>query len=237
MFTATSAPGNTSPAATPALTRKQRLGMLVSLVLLAGLWLMPTPAGLPVAGQRALAVTMFIVVWWSFGVMAPVYTTLLLCFGYIALQLATPATVFAMWTSSLMWLTVGAFLLATAVTKSGLATRVAYYFMTRYARSYTSMVTLVYVLGVVLSVLIPYPFPRTLLIIAIVTAVIDNSQMEQADATALGFATFWLAPVYGLRSARRFRCQLCLRLSVRCGVEMSPNSQAGVGRCLNSGCC
>jgi di/tricarboxylate transporter len=48
----------------------------------------------------------------------------------------------------------------------------------------------VYVLGVVLSVLIPHPFPRTLLIIAIVTAVIDNSQMEQEDATALGFATF-----------------------------------------------
>jgi hypothetical protein len=64
---------------------------------------MPTPAGLPVAGQRALAVTMFAVLWWIFGGMAPAYTTLLLCFGYIALQLATPANVFALWTSPLMW--------------------------------------------------------------------------------------------------------------------------------------
>jgi anion transporter len=160
------------------------------MILFAGVWLMPTPAGLPVAGQRALAVTMFAVLWWIFGVMAPAYTTLLLCFGYIALQLATPANVFALWTSPLMWLMIGAFLIATAVSKSGLATRVAYCCMTRYARSYTSLVTLVYVLGFVLSFLIPHAFPRTLLIMAVVTAVIDASDMEPADATALGFATF-----------------------------------------------
>jgi hypothetical protein len=55
---------------------------------------MPTPAGLPMASQRALPFTMFAVVWWNFGVMAPAYTTLMLCVGYIVLQLATPATAF-----------------------------------------------------------------------------------------------------------------------------------------------
>jgi di/tricarboxylate transporter len=190
MSAATATSGNTTPTATPVLTRQQRLGIVLSLILLAGVWLMPTPAGLPVAGQRALAVTVFTVVWWSCGVMAPAYTTLLLCVSYIVLQLAPPTTVFALWTSPLLWLTVGAFLIATAVTNSGLATRVASGVMTRYARSYTSLVTLVYVLGVVLSVLIPHPFPRTLLLMALVTAVIDRAQLEPADATALGFATF-----------------------------------------------
>jgi anion transporter len=172
------------------LEREKRIGIAVSLLLLAGIWLMPPPAGLPVAGQRVLAVTVVTVVWWIFGVMAPAYTTLLLCFGYIVLRLATPATVFALWTSPLLWLMVGAFLIATAVTKSGLATRVAYCCMTRYAHSYTSMVTLVYVLGFVLSFLIPHPFPRTLLIMALVTAVIDGSHIGPAGAAALGFATF-----------------------------------------------
>jgi anion transporter len=190
MFPTTDASGNAGPATRLTLARKQRIGILVSLILLAGIWLMPTPAGLPVAGQRALAVTVFTVVWWSCGVMAPAYTTLLLCVSYIVLQLAPPATVFALWTSPLLWLTVGAFLIATAATNSGLATRVASGFMTRYARSYTSLVTLVYVLGFVLSVLIPHPFPRTLLLMALVTAVIDSSRMDPADATALGFATF-----------------------------------------------
>lgn len=177
-------------AAPPALERRKLFAILVSLALLAGIWLMPTPAGLPVAGQRALAVTLFTVVWWVFGVMAPAYTTLLLCLAYIVLGLAPPPTVFVLWTSPLMWLMVGAFLIAAAVTNSGLATRVAYGLMSRYARSYASTVTLVYVLGFVLSFLIPHPFPRTLLIMAMVTAVIEGSRMEPADARALGFATF-----------------------------------------------
>jgi anion transporter len=151
---------------------------------------MPNPPGLTVAGQRALAITMFTVVWWIFGIMAPAYTTLMMFLGYILFKLAPPSTIFALWTSPLMWLMIGAFLMAAAVTKSGLAKRVAYFFMTRYADSYTSMVTLVYVLGFVLSFLIPHPFPRTLLIVAIVNAVIESSPMAPEDATALGFATF-----------------------------------------------
>jgi hypothetical protein len=37
---------------------------------------------------------------------------------------------------------------------------------------------------------LPHPFLRTLLIMTIVTAVNGRAQMEPADATALGFATF-----------------------------------------------
>jgi hypothetical protein len=75
-------------------------------------------------------------------------------------------------------------------TTSGLTARVAYGFTTCYARSYSSLVTLVYVLGFVLSFLIPHPFPRTLLFMAIVSAVTDRARVDPADATALGFATF-----------------------------------------------
>jgi anion transporter len=178
------------PATLSALERRKLVAVVVSLIVLAGVWLMPSPSGLPVEGQRALAVTLFTVVWWIGGVMAPAYTTLLLCVGYIVFGLAPPATVFALWTSPLMWLTIGGFLIAAAVTKSGLATRVAYALMSRYARSYTSTVTLVYVLGFVLSILIPHPFPRTLLVMAVVGAIIEGSRMEPASARALGFATF-----------------------------------------------
>ncbi len=178
------------PAVPSGLERPKLAAILVSVALGGGIWLMPTPAGLPVPGQQALAVTLFAVVWWVAGVMAPAYTALLLCLGYIVLGLAPPATVFALWTSPLMWLMVGAFLIAAAVTKSGLATRVAYGLMSRYARTYAKTVTLVYLLGFVLSFLIPHPFPRTLLIMSMVTAIIEGSRMEPADARALGFATF-----------------------------------------------
>lgn len=170
--------------------RTKVIGIALSLVVFLALWFMPTPEGLSVAGQRTLAVTMFTVVWWIFGVMSSAFTTLLMFVAYIVLGLAPPATVFAMFTSPLLWLMVGAFLIATAVTKSGLAKRIAYFFMLRFANSYHSIVVLVYVLGFVLSFLIPHPFPRTLLIMAVVAAIIDNSEMDPRDATALGFATF-----------------------------------------------
>jgi hypothetical protein len=63
----TGRPGNATPASTSALERQKRIGILVSMALSAAIWLMPTPAGLPVAGQLALAVAMFTVVWWIFG--------------------------------------------------------------------------------------------------------------------------------------------------------------------------
>jgi anion transporter len=197
--TVVEAAGTASPVetATPAVSIAPRVlelrklaAIALSLAVLAGVWVMPTPDGLPAAGQRALAMTLFTIIWWVGGVMAPAYTTLLLCLGYIVLGPVPPTTVFALWTSPLMWLTVGAFLIATAVSKSGLGARVAYGLMSRYARSYASTVTLVYVLGFLLSLLIPHPFPRTLLIMAMVSVIIERSQMEAADARALGFATF-----------------------------------------------
>ncbi len=74
---------------------------------------------------------------------------------------------------------VGAFLIAAAVTKSGLAKRVAYFFMIRYAKSYKSIVVLSYVLGFVLSFLIPHPFPRTLLIMAMVGQIIKEAKANE----------------------------------------------------------
>jgi anion transporter len=90
----------------------------------------------------------------------------------------------------LMWLMIGAFLLARAVTKSGLADRVAFFFMIRFARSYMSIVVLAYVLGLVMSFLIPQPFPRTLLIMALVGQIIKRSKANKKDATSLGLAVF-----------------------------------------------
>ncbi len=154
------------------------------------LWLLPLPGDLSPAGRKALIVTLFTVVWWVFGVTPPAYATLLMVVSYILLGLATPAEVFHIWTLPLMWLIIGSFLIAAAVTKSGLAQRVAYWALTRYATSYRSIIVLTYVLGFLLSLLIPHPFPRALLIMALVGAVIRKAKMNQADAASLGLSVF-----------------------------------------------
>ncbi len=170
--------------------KKKLIGFILSLIVAGILWYIPLPGELSPEGQKALSVTVFIVIWWIFGVTHPAYTTMVMFLGYILLGLATPEIVFRLASLPLMWLVIGAFLLAAAVTKSGLASRVAYLFMIRFAKSYRNIVVLSYVLGFVLSFLIPQPFPRTLLIMALVSQIISKSGANNKDAASLGLAVF-----------------------------------------------
>jgi len=179
-----------------AITQHRRVvGISLSLLLAALVWLLPLPGELSADGRKALAVTLFTVVWWIFTVIPPAYATLLMLLGYLLLGVAGPADVFRIWTLPLMWLIVGSFLIAAAVTKVGLARRVACFFMIRFASSYRSLVVLTYLLGLVLSFLIPHPFPRALLIMSLIRAVIEKADMNRADAAAVGLSVFVSATV------------------------------------------
>ncbi|MCX6081374.1 MAG: SLC13 family permease [Chloroflexi bacterium] len=165
-------------------------GIILSLLLVAVLWWLPLPGDLSLAGRKTLIVTLFTVTWWVFNVVPPAYSTLLMLLGYLLLGLAGPEVVFKIWTLPLMWLIISAFLIAAAVTKSGLAERVAYFFMLRFASSYRSIIVLNYVLGFVLSFLIPHPFPRALLIMSLVRAIIKKAGINPVDAASLGLSVF-----------------------------------------------
>lgn len=141
---------------------RRLVGIVLSLLVAGVVWVAPLPGALSAEGRKTLAVTLFTVIWWSFNVAPPAYTTLLMLLAYLLLGLATPELVFRLWTLPLLWLIIGAFLIAAAVTKSGLAQRVAYFFMLRYATSYRTLIVLAFALGLVLSLLIPHPFPRCL---------------------------------------------------------------------------
>lgn len=169
---------------------KKLIGFILSLIVAGILWYIPLPGELNPQGQKALSVTVFTVIWWIFGVTHPAYTTMVMFLGYILFGLATPEVVFRLASLPLMWLVIGAFLLAAAVTKSGLANRVAYVFMMRFAKSYRSIIMLSYALGFILSFLIPQPFPRTLLIMALVSQIINKSGANKKDAASLGLAVF-----------------------------------------------
>lgn len=168
---------------------KTLTGVLLSIATAIAVWFAPLP-GISPEGRKTLAITLFTVIWWVFNVVPPAYATLLMLTGYILLGLATPDQVFRIWTLPLMWLIVGSFLIAAAVTKSGLAERVATFFIIRYATSYRSLIILTYVLGFVLSFLIPHPFPRALLLMSLMRAIIQKSGMNAADAASVGLSVF-----------------------------------------------
>jgi di/tricarboxylate transporter len=171
------------------LRSKPLTGVLLSIATAITVWFAPLP-GLSPEGRKTLATTLFTVIWWVFNVVPPAYATLLMLTGYILLGLATPDQVFHIWTLPLMWLIVGSFLIAAAVTKSGLAERVATFFIIRYATSYRSLIILTYVLGFVLSFLIPHPFPRALLLMSLMRVIIQKSGMNAADAASVGLSVF-----------------------------------------------
>lgn len=172
------------------LRNRKAVGIILSLILAVLLWVLPLPGNLSLAGRKTLVVTLFTVVWWVFNIIPPAYATLLMLLGYLLLGLATPEVVFRIWTMPLMWLIIGSFLISAAVTKSGLAQRVAYFFMSRYATSYRSLIVLTYVLGFVLGFLIPHPFPRALLLMSLMRAIIQKAGMNQADSASVGFSVF-----------------------------------------------
>ncbi len=169
---------------------RKLVGITLSLLIAIALWFLPLPGELSPAGRQTLIVTLFAVTWWIFNIIPPAYTTLLMLLGYLLLGLATPDVVFRIWTLPLMWLIIGSFLIAAAVTKSGLAERVATFFIIRFATSYRSLITLTYVLGFVLGFLIPHPFPRALLLMSLMRVIIQKAGMNAADSASVGLSVF-----------------------------------------------
>ena len=89
-----------------------------------------------------------------------------------------------------MWLVIGAYLIAGAVKDSGLGERLAYGFIKRFVRSYTGIILSVFALTLILSILIPHPWPRAFLIMSVMAVVIKSAGIPKADAVKIGFTVF-----------------------------------------------
>ncbi len=73
---------------------------------------------------------------------------------------------------------------------SGLGRRIAYNFILKYVDSFNSVIIAAYVLGLLLSFLIPHPFPRCFLLMSVMTFVIKAADLPRQDAAILGLAVF-----------------------------------------------
>ena len=122
--------------------------------------------------------------------MHPGYTSLLLLLGYIVFKVAPPAVVLGMWTTPMMYLIIGSYIMASAVNRSGLGKRLAYIYATRYIRSYTSLIIGAYVLGFLLSIFIPLSFARSFLIMSVLVILAKDAKMPTPDIVNLGVAVF-----------------------------------------------
>ncbi|MFO7942448.1 MAG: anion permease [Bacillota bacterium] len=170
--------------------RKRIIGIVVSILVVITAFYGAQTLGLEGKGLVALCAMLFTVTWWAFQVIPPAYTALLLVLFFTTSGTAPPETVFNYWISPLAWLMIGAFLIARAVSQSGLARRLALLLMIHRVRTHTQLVIAIYLLNIVLALIIPIPFPRAFIIMALVREVIERSGIPKPTARALGYAVF-----------------------------------------------
>lgn len=153
-------------------------------------------------GRNCLALSLATVVLWACGVAQPGYTGLLYCTLLVLFQVvpdastgtgtmaATIPVVFGAWTKGTMWIVVGAYLIASAVKDSGLGERIAYAFMLKFVKNVKSLFISIFALTFVLALLIPHPFPRAFLILAVVSVIAASAGYDEEDRGKLGFVIF-----------------------------------------------
>lgn len=172
------------------LLNMRALGFIGGLVVFGIIALLPLH-GLSHKAQLDLALTLMTVVWWATQIAQPAYVGGVFLMLLVLMNVATPAQVFtSSWTGSIMWLVIGAYLIAAAVSDSGFAERIAYALIVRFVRTWRGIVIAIFALTFILALLIPHPWPRAFIIMAVIGVVADSADMPKVDRQKLGLAVF-----------------------------------------------
>ncbi|MFR3727463.1 SLC13 family permease [Lacrimispora sp.] len=168
---------------------KQIIGFFSGIIVLIVALLLPLH-GLAWEGQVFLGLTLMTVVWWATQVAQSGYVGGFYIVSLCLLKLADTKVIFASWTGSTLWLVIGAYMIATAVKRSGLGERISYMYILRFVKSWKSIIIGIFVLTLILSLLIPNPWSRAFLIMSVMSVIIKAAGMPKEDAVKVGFTVF-----------------------------------------------
>jgi len=145
-------------------------------------------ANLSVDGQKALALIVMTIIWWTTSAMPAPFSAaaVLLCFTLLLdSAVVPPSSIFNLWVTPIAYLVISGFLIAEAVKRSGLAKRLALWFIKTFIRSYNGIIIACYLLGLILSVAIPHPWPRSFLILSFIPFIVEAANLDKK----------WFAPI------------------------------------------
>ncbi len=107
------------------------IGFVLGIIVAVALYFTDIP-GLSHQGHLCLTFSLMTVIFWAFGIAQPGYTSGLYLLFLAVFKVADTKLIFSTWTTSMMYLIIGAYLIATAVKESGLGERIAYWYISRY---------------------------------------------------------------------------------------------------------
>lgn len=173
-------------------SKKRIFGFIAGIAAAIVLWVVPLE-GLSPEGQHCLAMTACTIIWWALEVANAGYIACGLLLGYLLLldpTIAAPQVVLKLWSSSMLYLIVGGFLIAGAVKRSGVAKRFALICLGRFVKTYRQAVISCYVLSYAFGLIIPQSFPRAFLIMGVMSCVSERARIDKKAAANLGLAVF-----------------------------------------------
>jgi sodium-dependent dicarboxylate transporter 2/3/5 len=114
-------------------------------------WMMPTPVGLSLAGQRALGVFFVCILFWVFNVLPLMVTSLLAIVLLPASGAMSRSEVYGLFGNEALFFILGAFILSAALMHCGLTTRIALTILRRFGHTPQTLLLSIYLLNALLS--------------------------------------------------------------------------------------
>lgn len=168
---------------------KRNIGLILGIIIGIGIWNMNI-SNIPPEGQKTMALSLMTVVFWATGVGNMGFVSIFYLVSLVLFNIAPPSQVFSLWATPTIYLIIGAYLMADAVNKSGLGERIAYKFVIKFVSFFKSIIISSFVLQVILSLLIPHPWPRAFIILSVMKIVIESANIPKEDGRIIGFSVF-----------------------------------------------
>lgn len=190
-----------SAPATPAVSFKLPMGLVIAVLVMIGVLLLPLPADLPVAGHRMLAILAFAVVVWiteavSYEASAIMITSLMAFLLGTAPSLqdpthligSSPAISMALtgFANPALALVAGALFIAAAMTHTGLDRRIALVTLTRVGTSTRGILVGAIAVTILLSLVVPSATARSACVVPIMMGVIAAFGVDKRSNIAAG---------------------------------------------------
>ncbi|WFO75627.1 DASS family sodium-coupled anion symporter [Desulfurococcaceae archaeon MEX13E-LK6-19] len=143
------------------------IGMPLALIVFLAILFMPTPEGLTVQGQRALAVFWLAFILWL-TTPIPVWLTSMLAIVLLALTGGWDyKQAFYRFGEEVIWLMVAAFIIASALERTGIGKRIAYKMAYTFGRKASTALLGLIILNVVLAFVVPSTTARAAIVLPI----------------------------------------------------------------------
>lgn len=162
----------------------------------------PAPAGYSAQTMHAAALCLLAIGFWAIGALPEHITGLLFLLLAMVVAVAPPAVVFSGFASGTLWLVLGGLILAEAVNRTGLGSRLARLLVGQRSLSYRKLIVLIVIISSILCMLMPATVSRILLLLPIAAALAHRLGVEpgttgyEGVALAVIFANYQIGTAF-----------------------------------------